>query len=39
MLSHENKKFLSPFYHKKIFLIENECRHRYGSLVGCIFVQ
>ena len=22
---HQNKKALSPFYHKKIFLIENEC--------------
>ena len=23
----ENKKALSPFYHKKTFLIENECEH------------
>ena len=24
--SQENKKALSPFYHKKIFWIENECK-------------
>ena len=28
--SHENKKVLSPFYHKKIFLTENECKTPYG---------
>ena len=30
--SHENKKALSPFCHKKIFLIENECK----TLIGCL---
>ena len=28
--SHENKNVLSPFYHKKIFLTENECKAPYG---------
>ena len=27
---HQNKKALSPFYHKKIFLIENECKTPLG---------
>ena len=25
-LPHQNKEAWSPFYHKKIFLIENECK-------------
>ena len=28
--SHEDKKALSPFYHEKIFLIENECKKPIG---------
>ena len=31
-MSHENKKALSPFSHKKYFLIENEYKTRYGCL-------
>ena len=32
ILSHENKKASSPFYHKKMFLIENE----YKTSSGCL---
>ena len=32
-LLHENEKGLSPFYHKKLFLAENECKTRYGCLI------
>ena len=36
--SHENKKALSSFYHKKIFLIESECKTPYGChLLSKIF--
>ena len=31
--AHENKKALSPFYHKKSFLIENERKTPYGCKV------
>ena len=37
-LSHVNKKTLSPFYHKKIFLIEIECNTPYRLKVFPIFV-
>ena len=31
----ENEKALSPFYHKKIFLMEKECK----TPISCIFYQ
>ena len=35
---HQNKKVLRPFYHKKIFLIENECKTPWGCFTF-IFCQ
>ena len=32
-LPHQNKKALSPFYDKKIFLAENECKTPIGCLI------
>ena len=37
--SHENKKALCPFYHKKMFLIENECKAPVGCCLTFIFYQ
>ena len=34
ILSYENKKILSPFNHKKIFLIENQCKTPIGLMSG-----
>ena len=31
--SHENKKALSPFYHKIFFLIVNKCKTSIGCLI------
>ena len=31
--SHQNKKTLSPFYQKKVFLIENECKTPWVSYI------
>ena len=34
ILSHENKKALSPFYHKKYFLWKMNVRHPTGFLLS-----
>ena len=37
IMSHENKKVLSPLYNKKIFLIENKCKATYSFFIKNIF--
>ena len=34
-ISHENKKSLSPFYHKKMFSIEMNVSHPMAFLFSC----